>query len=156
MIRLHYANRLEGLIAPLAASIAAQQRERPLERVTIVVPNRVLEHFLKHRVSEVIGIAANLDFPFLRRFLADVVHKAEPKVRILDVEELELVLFESLRVAMRGDSREFQALRSYVEVVRVETEKEARIFRLAVSDCAAFSRILNFAASDAANLDQRG
>src|ERR1700719_3610543 len=106
MIRLHYANRLEGLIAPLAASIAAQQRERPLERVTIVVPNRVLEHFLKHRVSEAIGIAANLDFPFLRRFLAGVLEAADPKVRILDVEELELVLFESLGALLRGDSRD--------------------------------------------------
>ena len=132
MIRLHYANRLEGLIAPLAASIAAQQRERPLERVTIVVPNRVVEHFLKHRVSEAIGIAANLDFPFLRRFLADVIHKAEPQVRILDVEEMELVLFESLRATLADSSRDFHALRGYIDVGQAtEADKEVRTFRLA-------------------------
>src|ERR1700688_1358349 len=102
MIRLHYANRLEDLIPPLADAISHQQRAQPLEHVSIVVPNRVVEHFLQHRVSEIIGIAANLEFPFLRRFLARVVEAGDPELRILDVEELELVLFESLRSALRS------------------------------------------------------
>ncbi len=132
MIRLHYANRLESLIAPLADSIAAQQRARPLERVAIVVPSRVVEHFLKHRVSEAIGIAANLDFPFLRKFLAAMLEAAEPSIGILDVEELELVLFESLRAALREGSREFQAPRGYVAMgPATEAEQEIRTLRLA-------------------------
>ena len=132
MIHLHYANRLESLIAPLADTIATQQRARPLERVTIVVPGRVIEHYLRHRVSEAIGIAANLEFPFLRRFLAEVLEAVDPKIRILDVEELELVLFESLRAGLRDNSREFQAPRSYVEMSPgTEAEKELRTFRLA-------------------------
>src|SRR3984885_12148294 len=133
MIRLHYANRLERLIAPLASSIAAQQRERPLQRVTIVVPGRVIEQFLKHRISEAIGIAANLDFPFLRTFLADVIHKAEPELGILDVGDLELVLFESLRTSLREDVGEFHTLRNYINVTdATEAEKEVRTFHLAV------------------------
>ena len=132
MIRLHYANRLEGLIPPLAASIAAQQRERPLRRVTIVVPSRVIEQFLKRRISEAIGIAANLDFPFLRRFFADVIHQAEPQLGILDVEDLELVLFESIRAAVRDDFDEFQVLRNYINVSdATEVEREVRTFHLA-------------------------
>src|ERR1700693_6293396 len=132
MIRLHYANRLEGLIPPLAASIAAQQRARPLQRVTVVVPRRVIEQFLKHRISEAIGIAANLGFPFLRRFLADVIHKAEPKLWILEVEDLELVLFESLRAAMGDDFHEFQVLRNYIKVSdATDAEREIRTFHLA-------------------------
>src|ERR1700732_5022456 len=115
MIRLHYANRLENLVAPLADAIASQQRARPLERVTIVVPSRVMEHFLKHRVSEAIGIAANLEFPFLRRFLAEVLEKTDPKIRILDVEELEPVLFESLRAAIHDNTNAFHAPRAYIE-----------------------------------------
>jgi len=132
MIRLHYANRLENLIAPLADAVAAQQRARPLERVTIVVPNRVIEHFLKHRVSEAIGIAANLEFPFLRRFLAKVIEESDPKIRILDVEELESVLFESLRAAIRDNTSAFRAPRAYIETgAGTEVEKEVRTFRLA-------------------------
>ncbi len=132
MIRLHYANRIENLIAPLADAIATQQRVRPLERVTIVVPSRVVEHFLKHRVSEAIGIAANLDFPFLRRFLAAMLETADQKIRILDVAELELVMFERLRAAVRDNPIDFQSLRSYVETGGgTEAEKELRTFRLA-------------------------
>ncbi len=132
MIRLHYANRLESLIAPLADAIAAQQRERPLERVTIVVPSRVIEHFLKHRVAETIGIAANLDFPFLRKFFAEVIKKADPKLRILEVEELEVILFESLRTLLSGDSGDFHAPRGYVEMgPATAEERELRTFRLA-------------------------
>jgi exodeoxyribonuclease V gamma subunit len=132
MIRLHYANRLENLIAPLADAIAAQQRARPLDRVTIVVPSRVIENFIKHRVSETIGIAANLDFPFLRRFLAGILEKADPKLRILDVQELELVLFESLRLATRERSREWSVPIAYIEQGEpAEKEKERRTLHLA-------------------------
>ncbi len=130
MIHLHYANRLENLVAPLADMIALQQRAHPLDRATIVTPSRVIEDFLKHRVAERIGVAANLDFPFLRRFLARVVEAAEPKLHILDVEELELVLFESLRTAMHHD--ELRAPRGYIENGRpTAAEKEVRTFRLA-------------------------
>ncbi len=132
MIRLHYANRLENLIAPLADAIATQQRARPLDRVTIVVPSRSIEQFLKHRVSEEIGIAANLDFPFLRRFLSGVLKAADSQVRILDVEELELVLFESLRAGLRDSAHDFHAPRAYIEMGEgTEAEKELRTLRLA-------------------------
>ena len=132
MIRLHYANRLENLIAPLAAAIALQQRVQPLERVTIVVPNRAIEHYLQRRISEAIGIAANLEFPFLRRFLARMVEAGDPKLRILDVQELELVLFENLHIALRGGSRDLDAAREYVEAGdRSEADRELRIFHLA-------------------------
>ncbi len=132
MIRLHYANRLESLIAPLAGAIAAQQRALPLKPVTIVVPNRVMEHYLEHRIAEAIGIAANLQFPFLRRFLNEVIERADPKIRVLEVEELELTLFESLRAALRDRPGDFQAAASYVEKDQpAEVEKELRTFRLA-------------------------
>jgi hypothetical protein len=42
MIRLHYANRLENLIAPLAQAVAKCQRIRPLDRIPIIVPSRVV------------------------------------------------------------------------------------------------------------------
>jgi exodeoxyribonuclease V gamma subunit len=132
MLHLHYANRLENLIGPLAASIAQQQRLNPLERVTVVVPNRVVEQFLKHRVAEAIGVAANLEFPFLRRFLAQVLASLDPKIRILDLEELELVLFDRLRAAIRSPSRDFDAPRHYVEPAEgTEDDRDFRTLRLA-------------------------
>ena len=132
MIHLHYANWLENLMGPLTASIAQQQHLNPLDRVTVVVPNRVVEQFLKHRVAEAIGVAANLQFPFLRRFLAEVLLSIDPKIRILDLEELELVLFERLRAAIRNPSPDFDAPRHYVELAQgTQDDRDFRTLRLA-------------------------
>ena len=130
MIRVHYSNRLENLIAPLADAISEQQRLAPLTRIPIVVSGRAMEHYLKHRLSEAIGVAANLDFPFLRIFLQRIVEAADPKSRILDVEELELVLFEILRRAVRENAPGLEAPRSYIEAGS-DTDRELRAFNLA-------------------------
>jgi exodeoxyribonuclease V gamma subunit len=130
MIRVHYSNRLENLIAPLAGAISKQQRLAPLTRIPIIVPGRAIEHYLKHRLSEAIGVAANLDFPFLRVFLRRIVEAADPKSRILDVEELELVLFEVLRRAVRDNAPGLEAPRGYIEAAS-DTDRELRAFNLA-------------------------
>ena len=109
MIRLHYANRLENLVAPLAEVVADCQGRRPLERLHVIVPNRVVEQFVKLRLCERIGVAANLEFPFLRRYLARVVQEANPALKILEAEELQLVLFECLRGSIHLDAPELQA-----------------------------------------------
>src|SRR5271163_2013307 len=97
MIRLHYSNRLENLIAPLAVAVAEHQRREPLEPVSIVVPNRVVEQFVRYRLSESNGVAANLKFPFLGSYLAGLLQATDENLKILDVDELQLVLFECLR-----------------------------------------------------------
>src|SRR6266481_200309 len=97
MIRLHYSNRLENLIPPLAAAVAAHQRRDPLERISIVVPNRVVEQFVRYRLAEAIGVAANLKFPFLRSYLAELLQSTDKNLKILEADELQLVLFECLR-----------------------------------------------------------
>src|ERR1700723_655286 len=114
MIRLHYSNRLENLIAPLAKAVAEHQRRDPLERVSIVVPNRVVEQFVRHRLAESIGVAANLNFPFLRRHLADLLQSADKNLRILEADELQLVLFECLRSSSHRDDPELKAARDYI------------------------------------------
>jgi exodeoxyribonuclease V gamma subunit len=114
VIRLHYSNRLENLIAPLAKAVAEHQRRDPLERVSIVVPNRVVEQFVRHRLAESIGVAANLNFPFLRRDLADLLQSADNNLRILEADELQLVLFECLRSASHRDDSELKAARDYI------------------------------------------
>ena len=114
MIRLHYSNRLENLIAPLAKAVAEHQRRDPLERVSIVVPNRVFEQFVRHRLAESIGVAANLNFPFLRRHLAELLQSADKNLRILEADELQLVLFECLRSTNHRDYSELKPARDYI------------------------------------------
>ena len=114
MIRLHYSNRLENLIAPLAKAVAEHQRRDPLERVSIVVPNRVVEQFVRHRLAESIGVAANLNFPFLRRHLAELLQSTDKNLRIMEADELQLVLFECLRSTNHRDDSELKPTRDYI------------------------------------------
>jgi exodeoxyribonuclease V gamma subunit len=112
MIRLHYSNRLENLIAPLAESVASHQRREPLEPISIVVPNRVVEQFVRYRLAESIGIAANLNFPFLRNYLGELLQSIDKSLKILDADELQLVIFECLRNS--SDDSDLQPALDYI------------------------------------------
>lgn len=67
MFRLHYANRTEALTSALAEHVAA--RSSPLVPLHVVVPNRHVERYLEMRLAEATGIASNLRFHRLERFV---------------------------------------------------------------------------------------
>jgi exodeoxyribonuclease V gamma subunit len=132
MIRLHYSNRLENLIAPLAEAVAAQQGRDPLEPVWIVVPNRVVEQFVRHRLAESIGVAANLQFPFLWNYLARVVESTDRNLRILDADELQLILFECLRSSSNRREAGLKPAHDYIEAgTGTDADVERRTMLLA-------------------------
>jgi len=132
MIRLYNSNRLENLIAPLAEAVAEHQRREPLKPVSIVVPNRVVEQFVRYRLAELNGIAANLKFPFLRTYLAELLQATDENLRILDADELQLILFECLRSSgCRADSN-LKPPRDYIEAgSRTDADLELRTILLA-------------------------
>lgn len=114
MIRLHYSNRFDELVPPLADAVAQSQARAPLGRVVVIVPNRVIEDYLKLRLSERLGVAANIEFPFLRGYLARLVNKADPALSVLEIDDLEMLLFERLRAILRKPAAGFEAVRAYV------------------------------------------
>ena len=136
MIRLHYSNRLEELIAPLAGLVREEQRIDPLGRVTIIVPGRVVEEFLKLRLAEREGVAANLGFPFLRSYLARVAEQAssngaEPAIKVLDAGGLHIAVFEYLREALGGREGDLAPVQAYLAAVRDDARQRAvRLFQL--------------------------
>ncbi|HEV3112567.1 MAG TPA: exodeoxyribonuclease V subunit gamma, partial [Candidatus Binataceae bacterium] len=133
MIHLHYSNRLEELIAPLAQTLSAQQRNDPLSRAVVVVPNRIIQEFLKLRLAQVSGVAANIEFPFLRRYLAQVVAAADPQAAILEADELELVIFECLRAGVANGDPELRAVADYASAgSQRPADHEFRLFELSV------------------------
>jgi len=132
MIRLYYSNRLENLIAPLAGAVAAHQRREPLEPVKIVVPNRVVEQFVRYRLAESIGVAANLQFPFLRNYLAELLQSTDKNLKILDADELQLILFECLRSSSHRDDSNLKPPRDYIQAGSgTAADVELRTFLLA-------------------------
>jgi exodeoxyribonuclease V gamma subunit len=131
MLHIHYSNRFEDLISPLRTAVRTAQRKAPLERVAIVVPNRAVDEYLKLRLAESEGIAANLYCPFLRRYLGEVIQKAVGDLRILDLKELQVAIFEFLRKAGASKDPDFDAVRSYIGTSHIRPrQRDLKLFQL--------------------------
>jgi exodeoxyribonuclease V gamma subunit len=95
MIQLVTSNRTERLVQALVEKLAG--RADPLSPIPVVVPNLPVERWLEMRIAERLGIAANLRFVRLERFVVEQIERAqraagaEPRP-ILDVARLEGVL----------------------------------------------------------------
>jgi exodeoxyribonuclease V gamma subunit len=132
MIFLHYSNRLENLIDPLAESVERRQAGDPIAPISIVVPNRAVEQFVKYRLAERLGVAANLHFPFLRSFLAQVIERADPNIRVLEAERLRTLLFERLRPERSTTNAAFAPVDAYLDADGADrARRELQLFRLA-------------------------
>ncbi len=136
MIHLHYSNRLEPLIDPIAGLVRAAQVRDPLERVTVVVPSRAVQEFLKLRLAEREGVAANLSFPFLRGYLkqiAELAAEGESKtaIKVLDASGLQIAVFEYLREALPAHTPGLAAVQAYLAAARDdESQRAVRLFQL--------------------------
>ena len=132
MLKLHYSNRLEGLIEPLARAIGEQQRRDPLRKISIVVPNRAVEQFVKYQIAERLGVAANLTFPFLRAHLTKVVQNANSRLRVLGANALQLVIFNSLMSQKNRANSKLAPAWHYIDAGgdRGTPEAELRAFEL--------------------------
>ncbi len=131
VLHLTYSNRLDVLVAPLAARIEAAQEADPLTPVELVVPNRAVEQFVRFRVAEQLGVAANLRFSLLRGFLAERCLRADRRVRILDRDALHLLLFKRLRDPAFVRDERLDAVQSYLEVAHDPVEHDLRAVQLA-------------------------
>jgi len=63
-LRVYRSNHIELLAELLARLVASSAPADPLEGVSIVVGNRGMERWLRHRLAETLGVCANVDFPF--------------------------------------------------------------------------------------------
>ena len=70
MPELHYSNRLDRLIEPLAENLDA---EDPFEKAEIVVPNFSLQKWISLQLAQRAGIAANLRFIPLEKALQEMI-----------------------------------------------------------------------------------
>ncbi|HVA80446.1 MAG TPA: exodeoxyribonuclease V subunit gamma [Candidatus Binataceae bacterium] len=134
MLKLHYSNQLDGLIDPLASAIAARQRIDALGRISIVVPNRAVEQFVSYAVAERLGVAANLEFPFLRAHLAAVAQQASLRVRVLTASALQIIIVNCLMSAGQRDNGALAPAYQYIDADsggRATPEAELRCFDLA-------------------------
>lgn len=130
MLHLCYANRLDVLTAPLGAHVGEAQRADPLAPVTIVVPNRSIAQFVRFRLAEQLGVAANLRFDFLERCLRRAVTEADPLLRVLDPAALRVLLYGRLRDPHFVAAPALGPVRAWLGAMP-EADPEARALELA-------------------------
>lgn len=109
----------DALADRLLAEIAAQRAAAdPFEPISIVVPNRFVQQWLKFRMARTWGVAANLQFTFLEQALWDGLRELDPRPHaqppeLLDDERYHLL---ALSILWNDDDRALAPLQDYFEL----------------------------------------
>jgi exodeoxyribonuclease V gamma subunit len=124
MIHVCYSHRTEELLAALAERLAAEAAAgaSPFEPVTLVVPNRNIEAYVKLGLAERRGIAANLDVQLLGDLLARLAMRAVPVARVVTVAQLEGHLLALLQESADGGDRALAPVREYLRAAGTAPE----------------------------------
>jgi exodeoxyribonuclease V gamma subunit len=97
VIRICTSHRTENLLDAFVQNLQDERaRSGPFVPVQMVVPNRNIEAYLRLRVAERCGIAANLEAKFLRGFLTGLAERAVPGARVADATHVECHLLALL------------------------------------------------------------
>ncbi|HXU61581.1 MAG TPA: exodeoxyribonuclease V subunit gamma [Polyangia bacterium] len=88
MIRFCCTNRLESLLDALADAVGARRRSL-FDSISVVIPNPLVEAFVKQGLARRLGIAAHVESSFLRAFLYDVARASRPGVELVDRDRVE-------------------------------------------------------------------
>lgn len=116
MLKVFYASALESLVDALVEGIFAERAEhgeRALVPVTVIVPNKAIASYLKMAIAGKTGIAANLRFVFLERFLSDAIPAGDPEVT--DSAHLRALIAGVLLDPALMSAPELEVVREYVE-----------------------------------------
>lgn len=131
MLNLTYANQMEALIEPLIQFIDSSQKNRPMEVIHIVSPNPSVAHYVKFQIAEQIGVSANLSFEYLRRYLIELVEKADPQIQILQPESLQLLIYKRLTNSDVLQHIFLEPIRTYLDIAESIEERQMRTIQLA-------------------------
>ena len=97
---LHYSNRLECLIVPLAQEL---EKRDPFDSAEIVVPNLSLEKWTSLKLAQFQGIAANLRFITLEKAINEGLQKnlSGGFYALIKSETTQCLLLEVLRQKLK-------------------------------------------------------
>ena len=123
VLRIHTSHRTEDLLDALVENLAAERgRDGAWTTVRLVVPNGNVETYLRRGIAERAGIAANIETPFLRKFLGGLANQALPDAHVADAAAVEghlLALLHDDALLARAD---LAAVRGYLMAAGAEPD----------------------------------
>jgi exodeoxyribonuclease V gamma subunit len=143
-MRLKTSNRVEALADALAEEVAGAQHSF-YEPVRLVVPNALVEVWVKQHLARRLGIAANIQSERLSGFLREVARNTAPDVRIVDRDVMCGELLALLHDPTRLRDPELAEVNRYLAAGDVASGLDRRRVQLAgkladLFDSYAFSR----------------
>ncbi len=124
MITLIYSNQTERLLRELARDIREWRENgaHPLEPVELVVPNRNMETWLTLGLAQSAGVAANLRFNWLNRFIGDLVARVRPgEMKLVDLDTAEAAVLAVLMDEVLLKTPALQPVHRYLYGTRTGT-----------------------------------
>ncbi len=100
-IHLYYSARVEQLVDALNRDIKSYYKlqQDPLKPLKVIVPNGHIQKYLNLRLTEINGISANMDFPFLETGLFEAfltLKSIDDKTKLLSISQIELAVLAFL------------------------------------------------------------
>jgi len=90
VIHICTSHRTELLLGTFVQNLSAERKRKgALAPAYVVVPNRNVETYLRLKIAERCGIAANIEIAFLRKLLMGITEQALPDVRAAEVGHIE-------------------------------------------------------------------
>ena len=117
MIELVYSNKTECLLEDLAGNLQTRKVSgaHPLDPVELVVPNRNMETWVSLGLAQSMGIAANLRFRRLERFIGEIAAEACPnEIKLVDLDTIEAAVLTILLDEDMLNDPALQPVRSYL------------------------------------------
>ncbi len=130
MLNLNYANQIEALIEPLVNLIDFNQKQKPLQSIDVITPNPSIAHYVRFQISQQLGVCANINFPYLRRYLIDKIEEADPNIQILQAESLQLLIYKRLTNSDVLQHIHLEPIRTYLDIAESLEERQMRCIQL--------------------------
>ncbi len=120
MIELVYSNRTERLLDKLAEDLNLNRKRigeaHPLEPIEMVTPNRNMETWVRFNLAQITGVAANLHFRRIERFINDILSEVVPgEIQLVDLDTIEGALLAVLSDDNLLEKPELQPVCRYLQ-----------------------------------------
>lgn len=119
-IQIYYSARVEKLVDAFNQDIKVhyQQYQDPLKPLKVIVPNGHIQKYLNLRLTELNGISANMEFPFLETGLFEALLSLSPgneKQHLLSIGDIELAILGFLCDQNNQDNALLSPLYNYLQ-----------------------------------------